>query len=475
MTTVRAGLTLVEMLVALALSVFMMAILSEAFVQGLKSFADLKALGDLDDRLRTVANVLRRDLRAPHFEGSRRLSECTASGKAMPRLEDLTGSFGGGGIYNLSDTNDLRNQLRPYLMASPRLGYFHIEGAPNVGLFWEGTDSQSRPSYRDVTDVLGFTVHLLGNEEEKFLYGRVEPGSPLDGFGRVGARYDQTANQMFSSQWAEVFYFLDTDGSQNAPGVTPLGGPSSGGPIQTFNLYRRRLLLVPDQFSEPTVINGSTYYSAPPDNNYRNAGTMAQATAAYYRDNDVSAYGVNTGNGPDFYYNTPADIQHTARRFPFRTARTTSNGSRDGGDLLLTNVISFDVKVWDPFAYRIPLTPASGRGAYVDIGSNFNKALNPNFSNDLPTAATVSNDVLTPVYGYTLNQNLPGNTPPLSYFDTGTDRNDSAFWAQPPNDILVPYRSPRTHDYPFNSIQITIRVYEPKSKQTRQITIIQDM
>lgn len=472
MTMMRPGMTLVEMLVALALSVFMMAILSEAFVSGLKSFAQLKALGDLDDRLRTVANVMRRDLRAPHFEGAKRLSECTLSGKPMPRLEGL----GNAAVIDPVALYTFLNQLRPYQIVSPKLGYFRVEGAPNAGLFWEGNDSQGRPSYRDIGDALAFTVHLQGNEEEKFFYGRVEPGSPLDGFGRVGARYDLTANQMFSSQWAEVFYFLDTDGSQNVPGVN-----TPGGPIQTFNLYRRRLLLVPDEFSEATVINvppPTPFYTPPPDTNYR-TGTPSPA-AAYYRDNDVSAFGVDTtNNGPDFYYNTPADVQHPVRRFPYRAARQTSSGARDGGDLLLTNVISFDVKVWDPFAYRIPYNspapgsgPASGRGAYVDIGSDFNSG-----SNTLPDAASAPGDLLLPVYGYTLNQYLPSppnpaNTYPLQYFDTGTIRNDSPP-AVGPLGPLGPAAA--THAYPFNSIQITIRVFEPKSKQTRQITIIQDM
>ena len=85
----RAGLTLVEMLIALALSIFIMAIMSEAFVKGLEAFGTFKALADLDQRLRTVANIIRRDLKAPHFDGSKKLSECTATGRAMPVLDGL--------------------------------------------------------------------------------------------------------------------------------------------------------------------------------------------------------------------------------------------------------------------------------------------------------------------------------------------------------------------------------------------------
>src|SRR5262245_54057590 len=47
----RQGFTLVEMMVALALTVFIMVILSEAFVTGLETFRQLKAIGDMEESL----------------------------------------------------------------------------------------------------------------------------------------------------------------------------------------------------------------------------------------------------------------------------------------------------------------------------------------------------------------------------------------------------------------------------------------
>jgi hypothetical protein len=485
MTTMRAGMTLVEMLVALALSVFMMAILSEAFVSGLKSFAQLKALGDLDDRLRTVANVMRRDLRAPHFEGTKRLSECTSSSKPMPRLEGLRA-----GIYNTGNPADVQAvqaliaQLRPYESVPPRLGFFSIEEWPNLGLptdglLYEGSDTQGRPSYRDVTDVLHFSARLDGSEEEKFFYGALrgpDAGgnpSPLDNAGLYSSRYDSANNRMYSSQWTELFYFLAPDNTAAIAGVG-----QSGGPVQTFNLYRRRLLLIPDQFSTGGAAVADTAYQSE---------APALANAHFYQQNDVSAVMITPPSGPAFLYNTPADVQHRARRyqasppnpnFPHRAPKTIYNTTQlDGGDLLLTNVISFDVKVWDPFAYRLPqdlqnpnpaFGAASGRGAYVDIGEV------QGFANvdTRPTAWTDPTDALPAVYAAPLNPVVPLN-PGLSngIFDTGTLRQDGVVGVNNPD--LQP--AAPTHRYPFNSIQITIRVYEPKSKQTRQITIIQDM
>src|SRR5438552_800776 len=63
----RTGFTLVEMLVSMALVIFIMVILSEAFVVALETFSKLKGIGDMEERLRMVATVLRSDLQADHF------------------------------------------------------------------------------------------------------------------------------------------------------------------------------------------------------------------------------------------------------------------------------------------------------------------------------------------------------------------------------------------------------------------------
>ena len=71
----RSAFTLVEMLVAMALIIFIMTILSEAFVAGLETFRQLKAVGDMNEKLRTVTTAVRRDLIADHFEARRRISD----------------------------------------------------------------------------------------------------------------------------------------------------------------------------------------------------------------------------------------------------------------------------------------------------------------------------------------------------------------------------------------------------------------
>jgi prepilin-type N-terminal cleavage/methylation domain-containing protein len=72
--------TLAELLVAMALIVMIMAILSQAFVEGLESFRHLKALGDLAERLRTSSLLLARDLDATNLEARQFIADGLIAG-----------------------------------------------------------------------------------------------------------------------------------------------------------------------------------------------------------------------------------------------------------------------------------------------------------------------------------------------------------------------------------------------------------
>src|SRR5262249_41549258 len=63
----RGGFTLVEMMVATALIIFIMYILASAFEKGLESFRMMKVAGDMQERLRTAAVGMKTDLTKPHF------------------------------------------------------------------------------------------------------------------------------------------------------------------------------------------------------------------------------------------------------------------------------------------------------------------------------------------------------------------------------------------------------------------------
>src|SRR5262249_39598952 len=88
----RQGFTIVELLVAMALIVFIMVILTEAFTAGLESFRQLKAIGDMQEKMRAVFIILRRDLQSEHFDEQRgnRLSDqdfTPLPGQTVPRMD----------------------------------------------------------------------------------------------------------------------------------------------------------------------------------------------------------------------------------------------------------------------------------------------------------------------------------------------------------------------------------------------------
>src|SRR5207244_2491377 len=71
----RAGFTLIELMVAMTLTLVIMAILSQAFVLALETFTGLKGLGDMQQNLRTAAVQLHSDLGNGFFEGDRKMSD----------------------------------------------------------------------------------------------------------------------------------------------------------------------------------------------------------------------------------------------------------------------------------------------------------------------------------------------------------------------------------------------------------------
>jgi prepilin-type N-terminal cleavage/methylation domain-containing protein len=434
----RSGLTLVEMLVALALSVLIMAILSEAFVTGLKAFRQLKGLADLEQQLRTAANILRRDLKAPHFEGERKLSQLTATGKAVP---------------NFSPPLPTVAQIAPYQLTAPELGYFRINeirpgetlvtGAATVE-YVNPLSPVRTPDYVDTNDELIFTSRLRGNSRDQMFFGSA-PGLALDfNSGMPHTRFDAAVpNGTYASQWAEIAYFLNADTSR------PFGQARM---VSYFNLYRRQLLLVPDAF------NGAVPQVVPT----AGAGVAYPSYLNYYADYDVSAWQVpNTNN---FFFNTPSDIQLAIRRFSDHTTPAKNRwpagsgpntnrllpilGARQGSDLLLSNVISFDVKVLDP------LSTTSPGGAAAELPAD------PNLTNRF---VDIGYSAVNGAY-----QAAAGTS-----FDTGCSHIETYFGATvnpQANANLQP-----THLLPFNMLKVTIRVYDPKTRQTREATIVVDM
>ena len=234
----RTGFTLVELLVGLALVIFIMSLFSVLFVEASRGMQQMRGITAVDQNVRTVTTILRRDLKDVIL--NTQTQGIIKPHQLYPRQAPGTG---GAGNY------------------VPNGGYFMIE--ENSPALRQGIDQWGRPVEIDIDDVIGFTVRRRGDSPEELFYGRVPVGNFLDNFGEPRSRYDEINNGIFSSQVAEVVYFLRPDKRQfnadelrgHATDGTAVTSTLENNP-PTFTLYRRQLLVVPDTLA--TQINSST-------------------------------------------------------------------------------------------------------------------------------------------------------------------------------------------------------------------------
>ena len=134
-------------------------------------------------------------------------------------------------------------------------------------------------------------------------------------------------------------------------------------------------------------------------------------------------------------------------------------------DIILTNVIGFDVKVWDPKAN-------GGQGAYVDLGYNTmltgTNATNFSSLGDNKSSLMAANSNSSRVYDtYSTTYFDPRGSNGID--DDGNGVVDDDGEKSPAGTALLP-----PYWYPLRGIQVKIRVFEPDSKQIREVTVVQD-
>jgi type II secretory pathway pseudopilin PulG len=360
----RSAFTLVELLVTMALIIFIMALLSEAFVVGLQTFRDLKAIGDMDDRLRAATSQIRDDLQADHFGGKGRLSDP---------------NFWAAGPPN-------QGFLRIYAPTTPAAWTFQ---PPRPASFLEGVDGDGIQSAVVTDMILHLSVKQRANHQERFFSAGVPPNSPLLtlqttndlSLGMPDARYQDPNGTSYSSPWAETAYFLVSNGE--TAGSTPL-----------FTLYRAQYVVTPD--------NAQLNYPAnsPP---FPAAGPFPTGYA------EMSCECLPVNNPTQIYFNSPTDL---------------------AGNLIVNPPVP-PRRVLD---YSLPPLPV------VDPSTN------------LPRGSTF---VMGDVISFEIQVLTPGS-PSFQYVQGNFDTSSSLTGT-------------------ITAIQITLRVWDKKTLQTRQITIVQDM
>jgi type II secretory pathway pseudopilin PulG len=439
----RAGFTLVELLVSMALTLFIMVILSEVFSTGLMAFRQLKAIGDMQEKLRTAATVIRADLKSCNFDPA-----------------------GGGPPVTLSALD-----LTDPAYVPPLFGFFRlwqqqsspIASTSNFCYFTEGTDGDNIPSFRmnQPTDtILHFSIRLTGDRAENFFSVPATAGAPSP--STVGPVDLQTGNT-FNSQIAEVAYFLGPD-PIGSTGTTRSGG---GATLPLFTLFRRQLI-VPNSSADATTLN-PTPLQAPPTGLSTNYPPQDKTFF------ELSARAASSADQGHLWFNspyTPCDLTIPERRFgamqspggpPMKNSNSyptlgdqlTTTDTHAGDDVLLTNVVSFTVHV---LVTKLPAgsTPPQPVADFIDLF-------------DLSIASAKG-----------ANSVFNGLTPAVRVFDTWSSATSTSPAPSPnPTYDYSDYQTNAVHKIPFQirvgAIQIILRVWDVKTERTRQITIVQDM
>ena len=423
----RNAFTLVELMVAMALIILMLSIMSQAFVIATGVMQGLKEVADMQEKIRPAITLLQRDLGANHFEGSKKLSDLEFWDKGPPK--------------------------EGYFMLWQDKASDVAEGVTNNVTF-----SQSAAL---ANHMLAFTVKLPGKSPNDFFdsglgasFGNIffnGAGTPLGMTDSNIRRFESNAN-LIHSNWAEVAYFL---GPHNA-GATPVADGNTDGKnnppsLPYFNLYRQQKLVLPS-FNISGV-------------------TLPVATAAIKE--EISC---ETSTGT---FNKPSDLTVPWKRMGNRTLNHLGNrvgplfsefvnpSSKVNTDIIATNVISFDVKLLTDLRYDYEdLTTILSQGSYSAYPPVSNYAL------------ANGNAAIRVFDTWTTDQGNAANSIPK--YDFGFWNNITGKW-QPSgntagnNSLIQVWNVTNNTGLNIKAVQISLRIWDQKSNTAKMFVVVQKL
>ena len=371
--------------------------------------------------------------------------------------------------------------LGPWLSPEISAGYFElIEGPANDSTY--ALDTQGRPTANltaDTDDILLFTTQSL--------------------VGEFVGRFD---GKTIESPYAEVAWFCRPAASQPVAGTT------------LFDLHRRQLLVV-NYLGRADLVNNALPVStdrAGCDISLRSGTIAGQGQVLLPNglgDLTKREHRFMRG-GYSFVTESGSTRSIAAQPFPhafpvdasrYAVAEAALDGTRrTSEDVVLTNVIGFDVRVFDPRAVvsvvdaRVPgdpgyvpaaaPQPGDGRGAYVDLAWGGGT---PGLRTEVfpPAGKTAFQSPGVAVTDVPRRLTLPSATYDTwsrhyefngvdddgdAITDEGVTGVDSADADTFPEDTVDAETSP-PYPVPLRGLEVRIRCYEPTSRQVRQITI----
>jgi type II secretory pathway pseudopilin PulG len=389
------------------------------------------------------------------------------------------------------DLAGLTAPLTPPISPESNAGYFELIEGP----WTDSTDGSGNPI------TASSTTSILADADDALLFTTRSSAGPFKG--------NYNGNQVESST-AEVAWFCRTSTTQPVPG------------LQLQTLYRRQLLVV-------GYVGATPFFTA-------GAGTNNQVTGALpsiYNTYDISLRSDPTASGA-LVPNTLGDLTSRENRFfhgtsfsiafsSTATGLTFDSTTREGEDVVLTNVIGFDVRVFDPDARPrwngttavYPTDRSTGgyqtlsssstsifNGCFVDLGRSvadmatvsgttvisgtsplstaanarsgliatydtWNSDYESNGRNDdNDTEDLNGNGVFDP--GEDINRNGIFDNPLIDEGTNGLDDDNDNRVDEPDEDETAP-----PYSRPLQAIEIRIRCYDLTSREIRQVTVRQ--
>ncbi len=477
----RPGLTLVEMLVSLVCVLLLMMAYTQLFSDVGSKVGAARSMIELNSRMRSAAQRLRSDLES---------HTCDMTVWQRPET--------GSGYFEIIE-GPLCDKT-PAVSASPLLNNGLTSGAytaayPATGGLFNSSNSIEKYPLGDTDDVLMFTIR---SKEGPYI-GR----SSLPGYPTV------------QSNVAEVVWFLRP--TLQSDNKTPVDPP-------TFTLYRRVFLVLPTWGGGPvsvplTNITGGlddisahlNLATGSYDGNTLSDLTKRECRYAHAYNSTAPFNGFPHKVDPSMLVPFGGKLSTGI----YQIDPTIPSYTRYGEDVVLTNVLSFDVQVWDPtvqvknnsglavlpgdpgYAAGTPFTPpvvggyvdlynnnALGSGQFVGAGDTKSQLQAANSS---PTILQTwifddHKDSTTnlPDYGQYSQKPATFDTWSFHYEMDGLDQDDGGSGpVDEGTDQIVGitggggsgYETSPPYPYPLRGIRIRIRCYEPDARDVREVTV----
>jgi prepilin-type N-terminal cleavage/methylation domain-containing protein len=308
------------------------------------------------------------------------------------------------------------------------------------------------------TDASLGTNQIIGDGDDVLMFTTRAPQQPFVGvYG---------GSSSIESPLAEVAWFC-----------LPSSVTTNG--LTLYNLYRRQLLVMSYVGVAPFLGTNSITATLPAE--HANYDLSLRQDGTLVRPNSLG----DLTKRENRYMHFLSGVVSTAN-FPYNTtvANLTANGRltgvRLGEDIVLSNVLAFDVRVFDPAAVirstsTVAVTPGdpgyasastpnpAPTGAYVDLGSGIAATSLMGTADARSKLGRIYDTWSTHYESNGIDEDGDGIA------DEGTDgidnNNDGVI------DDLGERETSPPYPVPLRGIEIRIRVYEPSSRQVRQVTV----